>query len=253
MKHILLSLIVIALVSCTQQADEQAMHASSDVNASISADIAPVEDVDAILKAIEAGIDVGEVVETAAGAAPTLAFGEVMPIVPNPDAILDQMFNVDISFVIPPEANIEDSIKAELIITPEDVDATLEHTVNGVPQEFVVLVTQIVKADIRTTDFTVTNITPEEQILLKTQSTQWLWKLEPLRPGPAEVVLTVTAIVQTDWGTTQRHMKSFEKTIAIDITKKQIVLSFIKDNWQWLWSALLVPIGLLAYKKFKKN
>lgn len=259
MKHFLLAFLFLFLIGCDQQHnnDEVALkRVETDVTASVSAEEAMVAE---LLTAIETGAINVDDFETAAGEEtaamppPTLAFGEVMPTMPNPDSILDQMFNVDISFVIPVEANIEDSVRAELIITPEAINATLNHTVDGMRQEATILVTQVVRADLRTDDFDVTAITSTEQVLLKTESTQWLWKLRPLHPGDAEVVLTVTAIVKTDFGNSQRQMKAFEKTIDINITKRQIVMSFIEDNWQWLWSTLFVPVVLLLYRRFKKK
>lgn len=236
MKVLYAALLTLLLTACSQYDEDRTTHmAASEIR------VEPSEE----LELYDLLIELEE--STAAAAPPMMVFGEVQPIMPNPDSILNQMFNVDMSFVIPLEANIADSLKAELIITPEDIEATIEHSIEGVPQEYVVLVTQIVRADLRTDDFEVTNITPIEQVLLKTESTQWMWKLKPINPGEAEVVLTVTAIVKTDLGNSQRQMKSFEKTIDIDITKKQIIIAFIEDNWQWLWSTILVPLGLFAY------
>jgi len=236
------------LVGCTNHSNDDVQLTSSISSASSEIRSAA----DEILVSGEMIESIEELDITAAASAP-IAHGETLPALPRPDDILDQMFNVDISFVIPFATNIDDPIKAELIITPEDLQPTIEHSVVGLEQDFVILVTQVVRADLRTDDFDVINITPIEQALSKTQSTQWLWKLRPLRTGNTEVILTVTAIVKTDFGNSQRQMKAFEKSVDVTITKGQVIHNFINENWQWLLSTLFIPFALLLYRRFRNN
>jgi hypothetical protein len=39
-----------------------------------------------------------------------------------------------------------------------------------------------------------------------------------------------------------RVIRTFEETIAVNVTLSQRVSSFFANNWQWLWTAILIPI-----------
>jgi hypothetical protein len=48
---------------------------------------------------------------------------------------------------------------------------------------------------------------------------------------------------------TYRTITTFQKAITVDVSKPQQVGEFVKDNWQWLWTAILVPIGARLWSK----
>lgn len=167
------------------------------------------------------------------------------------EPITKQLFTAALAFVIPDSANINDSIKAQLLIDPKKEAEGLKGqlTKKGTVTANEIKVSKVVKAAIIAPEFIVTNITEEEQILSDTEPTEWLWSLEPKKAGSHDINLTVTAIITSNGRESKHHIKTFEKTVTVEITTQQVILSWIQKYWQWLISTLLLPFGIWLYKK----
>lgn len=51
----------------------------------------------------------------------------------------------------------------------------------------------------------------------------------------------------------KRTVRTFERTLAIDISLSDRVSNFLAGNWQWLWTAILVPAGVWYANRRKKQ
>ena len=175
-------------------------------------------------------------------------------IKPNPDAILDKLKLAAIAFSVPDIANIHDDIMVQLLIDPSKNETILAKELNSSNNAVVskVLISKILDAKISAADFDIIKITPERQAIAETVPTEWLWELSATKPGVHDIHLTITAIVEVEGVKAERHIKTFEKVVKIEITNKQIILEFISKYWQWLWTVLLLPIATLIWKKIKK-
>lgn len=165
-----------------------------------------------------------------------------------------KLFNAKLAFAMKEKANIDEDIKAQLLIDPKQ-SSSLEGSLNveGTPLVKTIKVSKIVKATLTAPDFDIARITDEEQILSDDAPTEWLWKLNPKSAGKYEVNLSVTAIIKLDGRESKHHLRTFDKTVIIEITKKQILSEWIKENYKWLVSTLLIPIFVFLFKeKFKK-
>jgi hypothetical protein len=161
---------------------------------------------------------------------------------------LGQMGIATVTFGIPIEANIDDTIPAEVIITPKDIKQSVKNSVLPLELQEVIKTTEIMTVRLKSADFEITNITPEKQLLLKDESTVWQWRLQPLEPGVGIVTLSINALIQGNNNhEIQRHIKTLEKSIKVNITEKQKVANFIENNWQWLWSVILIPFITTFY------
>ena len=50
-----------------------------------------------------------------------------------------------------------------------------------------------------------------------------------------------------------RTVQTFERTLVIDVPWTSRVSGFVDDNWQWLWSAILVPVGLWVLQRRRRT
>jgi hypothetical protein len=194
---------------------------------------------------------------TGSGPTPSPAPTETKPIVEKPiiiekiKTISEKLFSASLAFVMVDKANIENTIKAQLLIDPNSKVENLEKqlTVKGKTTTGNIRVSNVVQAKLIAPDFDVTKITEEEQILSDDKPTEWEWSLKPKKAGTYEVNLSVTAIIDGH----KHHLKSFEKTLVIEITKEQIFMDWFEENYKWLVTTLLIPlIGFLFKEKFKK-
>ena len=168
--------------------------------------------------------------------------------------IVRQLFKASMAFAVPEQANIDDNIRAELLIDPLKTGEELEAQLSDKGRKFhdTVMVSHIIRATLVAPDFKVTSVTPEEQALSYSDSTQWKWILEPTAPGSYTVDLTITALVSVGDKSSLHTLKTYNKTLNVEITPKQEASQWLEKYWQWLFSTLLLPLAIWVYKSKKK-
>jgi hypothetical protein len=83
------------------------------------------------------------------------------------------------------------------------------------------------------------------RLIDNTKNTIWKWEVVPTCDSPsfslecAEGRLTLAVIAH--FGDAREPWPLLEESIVVRITLGKIVRGFLSDNWQWLWTALLVP------------
>jgi len=172
------------------------------------------------------------------------------------DGVLSQLIHqANLVFKIPESANIDERIHAQLLI---DLNSSIEelkakNTAKGLIITDSFKTTQIVSAKLIAPDFEVTNVESTEQVLVQNQTAEWNWTLKPKSVGTYEVRLTVDAKVEINGREKSAHVQTFDRVVTINVTTQQIITNFIFENWQWLWSTLLVPFALWFYTKVKNK
>lgn len=91
--------------------------------------------------------------------------------------------------------------------------------------------------------FQVTAVTPELQAISQSEVTSWKWDVQATEPGHHRLHLTVTAIFDIGGSPTPRTIRTFDRTIEVKVTFSRRVVDFGRANWEWLWAALVVPLG----------
>ena len=69
-----------------------------------------------------------------------------------------------------------------------------------------------------------------------------LWQVEATKEGEHRLHLTLTAILEVEGESMQRKIETFAHMITVEVTTGQRVSRFVANNWQWLWTAILIPI-----------
>lgn len=171
------------------------------------------------------------------------------------DEVVNQLYSASMAFSAPDKANIKENITIQLLIDPSKEVKELEErlTKPGVRRGAKIKISKVIIATLSAPDFTIEQITPEEQAVAQTAPTEWLWTLIPKTIGSNDVKLTVTAVIKVDGREHKYHIKTYERTIVIEVTPQQIISNWFAKYWQWLFSTLLLPLGLWLYKRRKKE
>jgi hypothetical protein len=88
---------------------------------------------------------------------------------------------------------------------------------------------------------------------------RWIWGIEPLKAGKGETIsLVIKAIVFVPIGENGRDLPedAITKVVTLTVDAKawpETVFDFVKENWQWLWTALLVPFVPWAWGKLRNR
>jgi hypothetical protein len=117
-----------------------------------------------------------------------------------------------------------------------------------------VTVSNKISALLSGSNFEIIGITPEMQIALEEDAMEWRWEVKPKSCGTHNLYLTISVILNIGEENIQKPIHIFDKKITVNATAFQQLTIFIKDNWQWLWATVLVPIiGLFLRKRKPKR
>ena len=107
------------------------------------------------------------------------------------------------------------------------------------------------EAKLHSSGFRIDSITSERQALSLDKSTSWMWEIEALKGGQQQLHLVINILLNIEGESTPRTMRTYKRTIDVEIPLLQKVTIFIKGNWQWLWATILIPFFSLILRRRK--
>lgn len=169
--------------------------------------------------------------------------------------INSQMFQVNMAFALKDKTQIDQPIKAELLIdTKKDLRTLIDNIqVEGTVISNKIKVSKVLVAQLHAPSFTITNITPNEQPLNNEETTKWLWTMQPNSTGTHEVILTINAVVRVDNSEKVWNINTYEEKVLVTITPQQMLEQWIMHNWQWIISTLLLPFGIWWFNVYMES
>jgi len=179
------------------------------------------------------------------------------------DEILAKMNLGNIAFVTPEAMTLE---KSETVYLRLSIAQTIEELKQEIQNEGIkgqVNAVGGIKIDSQMQavltggdDFKVTPITPDTLPISNQTTTEWKWDIKALRGGNLKLYLTLNAIVEYEDGAGKRPVtiRTFNKEYTVAVPwSENAVFKFAGNNWQWLWTTLIVPIGLWAWNRKRKK
>ncbi len=150
--------------------------------------------------------------------------------------------------------NIGDSPQIQLILSLSETMDELKQSITEEGERIgdTIKVSDRMEARLSGHMFQITAITHETQAVSKSQRTEWKWEIHPKEEGKYKLHLTLTALLEINGHTTPRAIRTFSKIIEVNVTATQKIGIFFKNNWQWLWAAILVPVAGWLWRRRKK-
>ena len=169
------------------------------------------------------------------------------------DRILESLKLGTIAFNAPSSMNLKDLAQIQLLLSMEKSIEELSDMVTaaGEKEATRIRVSNRMEAHLSGAGFQITAVTPEEQAITSKGNTEWKWEVKPVNPGLHLLHLTLTAIFNVDNTSMRRAIRTYDKTIEVEVTWDQRVSGFIGKNWQWLWATLLIPIAGFLWRMCK--
>ncbi|MGF6444421.1 hypothetical protein [Paraburkholderia youngii] len=173
------------------------------------------------------------------------------------DALVAAMQPANLAFGVPTAINLDDTPKIDLKIDLHKSKHELEQSVagEGIPTSDTIKVSESMIAHLTSDDFTITPISPEAQSLSSTATTTWEWEIKPKTWGKLGLKLVLDAELGTGSADKKRFLQAYAKDIEVQVwpVHWRRIQDFATNNWQWLWTALLVPVAAWIYKKQKRK
>ena len=135
----------------------------------------------------------------------------------------------------------------------EELEKSLTPTAAGKRKGAQIHVTDRIEARLTGTAFRIESIRPEVQGIGR-ETTEWQWEIEPSAPGLQTLHLTVSVLMEVGGTRVLRAIRTFDEKIEIQVSWSKTAADFFKEQWKWLWTALLVPlVGWLWGKRIRRS
>jgi hypothetical protein len=156
------------------------------------------------------------------------------------DKILKPLKEAEIIFDPPKTVEFGESSTAELLVNPQE-------SVN---------IANRIAARLSGSGFTIEPLTEEIQPVTETGQTVWRWEITPNMPGSHTLHVALSAVIYIADDPTALTFPigngQYDKTIKVSASWIDRVFSFIGNNWQWLWTMILIPtIGWAIHNRNK--
>ena len=160
-----------------------------------------------------------------------------------------------IVYNVPKKMNIDDYHIIHLVLKLNESADVLKRSVDdkGVKIGEEIKISKRMKASLTGSMFEIAPHCPETQVISKKEATHWYWDIHPKKIGQLSLHLTISAIISVDGQSTLRALKSYEKTIVVEITKRQQFKQFILKYWDWLCTVMFFPFLGWLYMTRKKR
>jgi hypothetical protein len=178
------------------------------------------------------------------------------PVTPNDiDKIIQGLPLANIVFNPPDTMRMEQTQSVQLLLSGSATAEELQKqiTAAGSLISDQVQVSNLLDTRLTGVNFQIEAVTPEQQAVGTTRTSHWEWRVTPTRHGAQQLELTINAILRIDGVDREVSIRTFDRTINVNVDWFDSVSAFIAANWQWLWTAIFVPIALVAWRWFRKG
>jgi hypothetical protein len=152
---------------------------------------------------------------------------------------------VNIAFNAPATLALGESVVVQLLLSPAQPVRRLKRQLTELGERRGARIKASNRMEARLTGvgFRIEAVTPEVQAVTRRQNTEWRWEVEPTGTGTRRLHLTLSALIDVEGTESPRTVRTFSQTLEVRVTLLRRVSGFVGDNWQWLWTALLIPVG----------
>lgn len=161
----------------------------------------------------------------------------------------------NIAFNAPETIPLGDSATIELLVSLREAEEELREAVSaaGPVETARVRVSPYMEASLSGLGFSIESATPARQMLSKSQRTKWQWQIETTKADALELTLTLSALFTVGGQERTRAIRTFEKTILVDVPITHRVAQFVSNNTELLGTLLVIPIVGALYRRFRRK
>ena len=171
------------------------------------------------------------------------------------DKVLRDLPLANAAFNAPTTMHLNEPTVIQLLLSGERPIRELKDKITalGEKQGATLKASDSMEAHLTGAGFTIEPVTPAVQLVSGEGVTEWKWEVEPKEAGKRRLHLTLSAIIDLRGREATYTVRTFERTLVIRVTLRERLTGFAEDNWQWFWSALLIPIGAWLLQRRRRN
>ncbi len=178
-----------------------------------------------------------------------------MPGVNPVGRALAELRKANIAFYAPTELDLDEEASVRLVLSIERSIEQLEEELEqlGEAEGATILVSDVMIADLSGLGFAIDEITPTTQVVFHEGLTDWRWSIAPTETGSRRLHLTLSALISVNGSERPYTVRTFEAVLAVRVSWPERLSGFVGENWQWLWTAILAPLVLLAWRYWTRR
>ena len=134
--------------------------------------------------------------------------------------------------------------------TIEELQEQIDDAV-GDKEGTTIKVSDVMVASLTGLDFDIERTSDARQPVASTGVTMWGWSVEPTEPGTRSLHLTLSALIDVDGKEETYTVKTFDRTWTVVVPWPDRVTGFAGENWQWLWTAILLPLAAIVWRRLR--
>jgi len=167
----------------------------------------------------------------------------------------DKMKWGNLVFTVPDSMELYETKGIHMLLSLTKSAKELQQLMNAtdVLRERKIRVSKVMAARLKGEGFRVEPLTEALQAVDVQGETQWKWEVTALQPGVQKLHLTIDAIVNIDGRDMPHTVQSLSEEIQIHVSWPQQLSRFVAENWQWLWTAVAVPVIGWYWERRKKS
>ena len=172
---------------------------------------------------------------------------------PSLDTIVAHMKWGKIAFNTPTTMKVDETKTLQLVLSPSDPEAELKKAITepGPINLRKIQWANRMEADLVSSGFKVTPITPKQQGVTTNGGAQWEWQIQAQQAGRQSLHLTLDALLKVDGEITPVAVQTFNENIVVQVTLPQRVSKFVSSNLSWVWTALILPVLGYLWTRWK--
>lgn len=102
-------------------------------------------------------------------------------------------------------------------------------------------------------NFSILNLSSEEQNIEEHDYTEWSWNVKPLKSGECPLKLIIKVKIFTENGEFLKDIPVFDKTVNVNSNAKFTIGTFFQNNWSYLLSTIIIPFIIWLWNRRKKK
>lgn len=171
------------------------------------------------------------------------------------DALLAQLNWANVVFSAPANMTLQQTYEVTFLMSVAESVAELKNRLaaDSNVRSDTIRVSDIMDVNLVGPNFEITPITPQQQPVSGISSNEWRWEVSPKRTGQVKLYLTVNAILTIDGQGNNKVLRTFTKNIDVDVSPQQHVANFITTHWQWLFTAIIIPLVIYLWSEKQRK
>jgi hypothetical protein len=143
------------------------------------------------------------------------------------------------------------SVKKDIAAIHQDIERWFGEGAGETFDQRGIRVSSSLKAEAASTAaFQIDPMTPTETFLADGDAA-WKWRVTPRLEGDhkIDVVLSVKILQSGSW----RYVTTYAQTVTVHVGVEARVRDWLKEHWEWAWTALVLPTGAYVVGRWRKR